>query len=1418
MGGVVILLALCVFLLLIPGVRASLLSFGLSRASASLPGRINVGRASWLSLGAVRVTDLVWADGADTLLAADEMSFSVDLWPLVRGDLVIEDVVIREITADIPAIVSRFPTRDAPVTAETRGRFPREGSLPRFPSLSVGHLSIVAPLIRLTDTRGITGLAIEGDCDFTHENAPALHLRRFSVQGPEGTWGVDSLAVDLDLGSGRVHGGGRGHLAPDWPIRLSVVSSAADSVSIVLVKNDALGASEPTGLVGRALLERRGLTVDAINFDVTIRFPATAELAGVPFLASRLRGLPSLDAGVLTSHGTLQLKPHFLARATCEVSQINKLQRGHFEIGYEGEALSVTDATFDFSDLPIDQLRLDARVPLGTDEPSSAIVIVDAASFSVGVAALIDRRAGIDAQLGPVVLENHRLEPSQLSVPHSARSHVRFAPATGELTVDNLRIEGAAGEIDVNGRLDRLMAGTYTVSCRWREAPELLLGLLDLSPQQSDSLRTLWRSGEPCELHVTGTTTGGSSRATTTSGSFTLPGPRILVAIQPRLASVEDLGSLKGHFVLATQTDASGTRMELTADMDSTAWIDSSIVHIRRSRELTEIDTVGIAALGLIAGIRGDVEPGRYNIVADIAVLDSSLLGRFVPGTPWTRGRATAHLTGTPGKPDIDAFLEASIEDDGYRIPRVTGKLELDEHGTSVTLDAPQGLWTSFVALDSASLDYTSTHGARSFLPARLSLTAGGRDVEFFHSSLLDTVGGLTITVDDLRLVVAQRDLRSTRPFRVRQQPNRIAFEDIDLAGSLGALRVDGTVGENSTNLTCDLAIDFPKAPPSLNVPEHLWPEGLDVHLRAKEHDVSAHALVRGFSLAHGRRSTLRVTIESGADSLRANVVVADDSRSLLEATAILPATTSVYPPSLVVDEGPLLIDVSMTQYPLAFYFLRGGLNIPDEEVARLDGRIAIGGTTAAPVGHATARMAFPDWPKLSVYELEIEARIGSGTANPSPVSSDFLIRASHALSAESPGNIVAAMSLKENGEEVLFGALGHPLVVTLSPLAAMTPEGGEMHAVLKADALPLDRFDPVLPANVTVEGSCKIDFVASGPVHDPNLAGTIVASAVNMSVAEQIRLVARGNVGIAGTASTPDVRGEFTITSGVMQIPEELRRLHPTEGRALLLADTSGITAPSPLPQPQSPLQADSTSNSSGGGTYDVTIGIPSAFYVRGRGLELELSGNLRVEKKHAKPAVTGELRAVRGTLVYLGRSLKLDRGTVTFYGEDEMNPAMDVALSTRVNDTQIQILIAGTARQPRLLLTSEPYMQEKDIISVLLFGTTFNDLNDDQAGHLHSRTTEMMAALGAAELQKNISGIDVVSYLGSDKTDESGTLTVGKYLSPDVLLSYVYAIDDQSSSFASLEYFLKGNFRLNTVYGKRNQTGLGIGWARDY
>ncbi|MCK5406015.1 MAG: translocation/assembly module TamB domain-containing protein, partial [Candidatus Krumholzibacteria bacterium] len=343
-----------------------------------------------------------------------------------------------------------------------------------------------------------------------------------------------------------------------------------------------------------------------------------------------------------------------------------------------------------------------------------------------------------------------------------------------------------------------------------------------------------------------------------------------------------------------------------------------------------------------------------------------------------------------------------------------------------------------------------------------------------------------------------------------------------------------------------------------------------------------------------------------------------------------------------------------------------------------MSGRIAIGGTTESPTGHASVTLAFPDWPKVSVYELALEAKLGSGSdADPRATGAhgDLLERAMKDLGDASTSNLIAALSLRENGNSVLFGAVGYPMRVSFDPFDVSAPEGEPLRAILRSKELPSEKFDPMLPMDVSLKGLCKIDFTAEGPAENPALDGRFVMKDFSVSVADQANILANGMVELRGTAAAPAVNGNITIKNGLIAVPEDMQQLHPIEGNALLLPDGDNVAASEDEARPDSLAIPPQASEDDGIDQIDINIAIPSQFFVRGRGLDLELAGDLNIRKTGAKPTVTGELRAIQGSLVLLGRSLRLERGTVTFLGQDEINPAFDVALSTRVGDTLIKI-----------------------------------------------------------------------------------------------------------------------------------------------
>ena len=232
-----------------------------------------------------------------------------------------------------------------------------------------------------------------------------------------------------------------------------------------------------------------------------------------------------------------------------------------------------------------------------------------------------------------------------------------------------------------------------------------------------------------------------------------------------------------------------------------------------------------------------------------------------------------------------------------------------------------------------------------------------------------------------------------------------------------------------------------------------------------------------------------------------------------------------------------------------------------------------------------------------------------------------------------------------------------------------------------------------------------------------------------------------------------------------------------------------------------------------------DVTVDIPGAVWIRGRGLEVELEGNVRVTYEEL-PILTGTLQARSGHLRLLGRYFEVDSGIVGFYGDDDIDPNLDLSLSTRVDETTVRVDVTGTAKQPDLHLSSDPEMEEGDILSLLLLGRPLDQLDENQTNLLESRARDVAVSYGASQIGSTLSGelgVDLVSVQPTSQ-GTGNALVIGKYLSPRILLKYEQAIQSSADFLVNLEYLLTRRLRVETFYGRQSQSGAEINWISEY
>jgi len=206
----------------------------------------------------------------------------------------------------------------------------------------------------------------------------------------------------------------------------------------------------------------------------------------------------------------------------------------------------------------------------------------------------------------------------------------------------------------------------------------------------------------------------------------------------------------------------------------------------------------------------------------------------------------------------------------------------------------------------------------------------------------------------------------------------------------------------------------------------------------------------------------------------------------------------------------------------------------------------------------------------------------------------------------------------------------------------------------------------------------------------------------------------------LVGTNDAARIRGAVRIDRGKVYI----RALAPRRGLDLTdnfdVIDTTFIGFNGLLPNAAGALIKNLVLD-------DVRIGIGDDVWLRSPEANLKLGGRLRVtrsvgrDERRAQLALSDSLVVERGTYqLNLGIArpgFEVDRGVVRFFGDADLQPALDITAlhtvrETRANsnrqDVRIRVSIGGTLDRPTLALSSadNPPLPESDMLSYLVTG----------------------------------------------------------------------------------------------------------------
>ncbi|WP_296574851.1 translocation/assembly module TamB domain-containing protein [Phreatobacter sp.] len=886
---------------------------------------------------------------------------------------------------------------------------------------------------------------------------------------------------------------------------------------------------------------------------------------------------------------------------------------------------------------------------------------------------------------------------------------------------------------------------------------------------------------------------------------------------------------------------------------------------IIRRREVMTLEGVSLAGRHVTAGLDGTLGDGRIALHAALTLPDLSQVDRQLAGA----ARADARVTGDMVDPSVALTLTApslramnrpvhdlTLVVDARRLgsaPSFAVTAGGDVDGKPLTVDLLAREVGSAWVLDrlNARLGSVSADGQGRLGQGRLGedrLVAGRLAVT---AGNLDDISPLVLTrlAGSLRVTVTADASGGRQSISVTGDGQRLAFGAASLNILRADLRAEDLFGRPRLDgeATLDRLVAGGETVERIALKAEGSPEATALSLAAR---------ARGFALASAGR------LVPGTPN-RLDLASFTATRQGARIALVRPATLTfegaqVRTERLVVAlqggeiemSGAFGTDVDATvaarRVPLAAVdILMPGTGLR----GTLDASATLRGPAAAPRGpfEATVRgFSAPATRDAGLPGLDLtargeargeraslDARITGGRTIAISLAGSLPLTPAGALDVTVRGTLDAALAnaqIAGSGQRVtgrlaidgaLRGTAGRPDIqgsATLSGGSFSDPLNGIAFTVVegrltgRGTEMVVERLTGRAKNGGTVQVSGRID---ADPLRGFPADLRIAARNAELISSDVVQLTASLALAVTGPLATaPRLAGCIDVATIEVRVPDRL----PSTSEPL--RDARHVGAP---PQTRARLAqiarqrkaATRRGTAPFNATLDVVLDAPGRVFVRGRGIDAELGGQLRLAGTTRDVSANGAFEMRRGRLSLLTQRLDFTRGRLTFGGGD-LIPDLDFVAETRATDITASIGITGRATEPEFTLSSTPSLPQDEVLSRLLFQRAAAGLSPFQAIQLAQAVAILSGSRGsdAFEATRRALGVDNLDVT----TGASGpAVGVSRAINERVRIGVRTGARPENST-VGVDIDLTRRIRIQTEIGADGRAAAGIGAEIEY
>lgn len=376
-----------------------------------------------------------------------------------------------------------------------------------------------------------------------------------------------------------------------------------------------------------------------------------------------------------------------------------------------------------------------------------------------------------------------------------------------------------------------------------------------------------------------------------------------------------------------------------------------------------------------------------------------------------------------------------------------------------------------------------------------------------------------------------------------------------------------------------------------------------------------------------------------------------------------------------------------------------------------------------------------------------------------------------------------------------------------VDPQSNLRLNGIGVVAGLRGNTLSINQMSGQLADGGTVSVSGTIGLAAPMPA---NLA--IRLSNAVYSDGATVRTKLSGDLVVTGGLTAgPSLSGQIDLLGTEITVPETLTgevdllqvdHVHPGGGTLRTLSRMQAVLPKADAGAPQAPIR------------LDVTVNSPNQIFLRGRGIDAELGGRLRVVGPLDDLQPIGGFTLIRGRLSILNKRIEFTEGRITLTGS--LDPTIDMTAQLEANDIVASMRLTGRASNLSLELSSSPELPQDEILASILFGKSISSLSPLQIASLATAAASLASGGGGGGLSDQIRGGIGVDDLDITR-DTQGNVAVraGKYIQDNV---YLDVQAGQTGGEASINLDITDSLTAKGTVTSDGDSRLGVFYEKDY